>query len=550
MTSSQDSYVSDTSPIPYHQIIVLSQKVINAGFKNMWKIAQGDDNSPLKHFKKSIHGEYIDSDVGVPSVQLHVKSREPMLYFLLSLTKGELAVYESDESENLLTWDINDWVLAFNVVIDQKQISKDSDKYKEFKERAGLPESNFSLAQLFIDSSSSTKLNRDLTTFGEHSLDELSPAASASVLQFLTHWITVMSESDNSVLGYAAQREKDSNELNEYAPSFPPTSIDYFPYPWLGDSGDGSAQDFQDQNSLSYLMMSDFQDPPIQGAMPYTGAWTDGGSRGATYCMGKSLFWGWLLPLMRTLSMAMAPVPETPYVEYIGTPPETPFSFGARFHIGDDNASDDDYNWIPSNQSTWEATSPTKYTDARADDPNKKNDYQTAQQWSRNIEAKVYFEAGKETITLGGSSRFTFDLTHTRGSYPSTRFLMHADITWSIPLQMASIEEGGVIFQMPQKGNVNVSPVVEIDTMRLDDLPTAIAQRMADSLKERMSSALSSVENELTYALANANRLCLPAAGTFFMKDPIFNQKGDLLVQLAYDGADPPPPPKKGKYKL
>ena len=36
---------------------------------------------------------------------------------------------------------------------DQKKISKDSDEYKKFKERAGLPESNFSLAQLFIDSS-------------------------------------------------------------------------------------------------------------------------------------------------------------------------------------------------------------------------------------------------------------------------------------------------------------------------------------------------------------------------------------------------------------
>lgn len=117
MTFPLDSYVSDTSPLPYHQIIVLSQKVINAGFKNMWKIAQGDDDSPLKHIKQSIHGEYIDSDVGAPSVQLHVESREPMMYFLLSLTKGELAVYESDESEDLFKWDIKDWVLAFNVDI-------------------------------------------------------------------------------------------------------------------------------------------------------------------------------------------------------------------------------------------------------------------------------------------------------------------------------------------------------------------------------------------------------------------------------------------------
>lgn len=119
MSSSQDTYVSNTSPLPYHQIIVLSQKVINAGFKNMWKLAQGDLDTPLKHFKKTIHGEYIDSDVGVPSVEIHVESREPMLYFLLSLTKGKLAVYSSDTSDDLLKWDIKDWVLAFNVVISE-----------------------------------------------------------------------------------------------------------------------------------------------------------------------------------------------------------------------------------------------------------------------------------------------------------------------------------------------------------------------------------------------------------------------------------------------
>lgn len=80
-------------------------------------MAQGDDDSPLTHFKKSTHGEYIDSDVGAPSVALHVESKDPMLFFLLSLTKGKLAVYENDESEDLLEWDIKDWVLAFNVTI-------------------------------------------------------------------------------------------------------------------------------------------------------------------------------------------------------------------------------------------------------------------------------------------------------------------------------------------------------------------------------------------------------------------------------------------------
>ncbi|KAI1490629.1 hypothetical protein F5X96DRAFT_669502 [Biscogniauxia mediterranea] len=533
MTSFQDSYVTDTSPYPYDQIIVLSQKVINAGFKNMWKIAQGDDDSPLKHFKKTSHGEYIDSDVGVPSVKVHVESRGPILYFLLSLTRGELVVYENDDSDNLLKFDIKDWILAFNVYINQKKITKDSDKYKEFKKRAGLPESNFSLVQLFIDSSS--KFNEALTTFGDHSLDGLTPSTRARVIDFITNWLLVMSQEGNSILGYSAQREE-NDELNKYAPSFPPTSIDYFPYPWLGASGNGSAKDGQDENSLSYLMMSNFTSRPAQGAIPYTGPWTNGGSRGASFCMGRPLFWGWLLSLMRKLSMAMTPIPEEPYVAYVGKPDDMPWRYGWTWHIGDSDAKDDDYKWIPSGQNAWQAKSSDKYSFSRADHPHEKNDYETAEEWSENIEATVSFNAGKEVVNLGGSSTFTF--------------MVKLRTSWSISVYMTSIEEGGIIFQTRNKGTADVKIIDVVDTMKLGDTPDAIAAELADDLKSNVSTVLDSIEDKLVNALANANRLCLPAAGTFFMKDPIFNQNGDLLVSLAYDGADPPPPPPKDKYKL
>lgn len=45
------------------------------------------------------------------------------------------------------------WLTATSSHTDQKQIAKDSDEYRKFKDRAGLSESNFALAQLFIDSS-------------------------------------------------------------------------------------------------------------------------------------------------------------------------------------------------------------------------------------------------------------------------------------------------------------------------------------------------------------------------------------------------------------
>ncbi|KAM0095801.1 hypothetical protein ACP6JD_000611 [Aspergillus fumigatus] len=545
MASSQDNFVSKTNPDPYDQIIVLSQKVINAGFKNMWKLAQGDDDSPLTHFKKSIHGEYIEADVGIPSVKLHVESREPMLYFLLALKNGEMAVYESDDSDTLFKWDIKDWVLAFNVVINQKKITKDSEEYRKFKERAGLPESNFSLAQLFIDASSSTKFNPDLTSFGEHNLNELTPAAKASVLQFIDHWIKVMSESGSSILGYSAQREQVNGgderkefwdatnakvrAVNEYAPSFPPTSIDYFCYPWRGVDGSGANKDDQDSNALAYLLMSDFKNPPAEGSIQYSGPWVDGDDRVASFCMNRALFWNWMLPIARQVVVAMTPVPETPYVSYAGTPPDMPWRTRPRYHIGDTNASANDYKWVPNPSGGWSTSMPMKFTWDKVTVPHNSNDWMIGEEWGDNIQATVSFGAGTERLTVKGGI-FT---------------------DWRLSIDMTSIEEGGIVFHPKENNNEDVKVAYkEYGDMKMESTAQDLAESIADDVKQNMTAALESVSETLSQAMANANRLCLPAAGTFFMKDPVFNEGGDLLVKLEYDGADPPPPPSKGKYRF
>ncbi|KAK9630031.1 hypothetical protein V6Z98_003581 [Aspergillus fumigatus] len=512
MASSQDNFVSKTNPDPYDQIIVLSQKVINAGFKNMWKLAQGDDDSPLTHFKKSIHGEYIEADVGIPSVKLHVESREPMLYFLLALKNGEMAVYESDDSDTLFKWDIKDWVLAFNVVINQKKITKDSEEYRKFKERAGLPESNFSLAQLFID-------------------------ASSSVLQFIDHWIKVMSESGSSILGYSAQREQvnGGDELNEYAPSFPPTSIDYFCYPWRGVDGSGANKDDQDSNALAYLLMSDFKNPPAEGSIQYSGPWVDGDDRVASFCMNRALFWNWMLPIARQVVVAMTPVPETPYVSYAGTPPDMPWRTRPRYHIGDTNASANDYKWVPNPSGGWSTSMPMKFTWDKVTVPHNSNDWMIGEEWGDNTQATVSFGAGTERLTVKGGSNFWVEVF----------------TDWRLSIDMTSIEEGGIVFHPKENNNEDVKVAYkEYGDMKMESTAQDLAESIADDVKQNMTAALESVSETLSQAMANANRLCLPAAGTFFMKDPVFNEGGDLLVKLEYDGADPPPPPSKGKYRF
>ena len=112
------SLIEKTNPEPYEQIIVLCQKMINEAFNNMWMLA--DDDSPLSHFNyKNRAGEYIDTDLGPPKVQLVVTTDDPQLYYLLAMSKGSLKIYTTDDPDDPadIEWAIDSWVFAFSVKI-------------------------------------------------------------------------------------------------------------------------------------------------------------------------------------------------------------------------------------------------------------------------------------------------------------------------------------------------------------------------------------------------------------------------------------------------
>ena len=114
-------------------------------------------------------------------------------------------------------------------VLARKEITKDGPEYKEFQERAGLPESDFSLAQLFIYTScksmkpvwfavntnrcsATTKWDEELSDFGDKEQDfkDLSADAHATFTTFIQQWLNLMKEKGCNILGYSAQREADN----------------------------------------------------------------------------------------------------------------------------------------------------------------------------------------------------------------------------------------------------------------------------------------------------------------------------------------------------
>ncbi|KAL2679393.1 hypothetical protein Neosp_010167 [[Neocosmospora] mangrovei] len=412
------SYVYSTDPNPFHQILVISQKTINDSFKNMWELAQlDDDDSPLKHFKEKFRsGDYLETDIGVPSVQLQVTTKDPMLYFMLRMTSGNLWLYLTNDpdDDSHIEWPVNDWVFAFSVTISKKEITKDGPEYQEFKERAGLPESNFSLAQLFIDASSSTKWDENLSSFGDKDQDfkNLSPDAHATFDTFIQKWLNLMNEKKCNILGYSALRDTDSDRklnlpnalaldydgtdmaaVNKYEPTFPPTRIDYDCYPWRSNSYDQD-QNNQDTNALCYLKMSNFESPSSK-TLPYTGQFVDS-SHDATFVMNRSLFWPWMFSVLRDVVVGMIPVPDEPTLYWDDTDPDHPYVGGMGYHFGDWNASSSYYNFTPSGPGRWSWDGRPQYSSKRCQNPNRGDDSETIQQWSNK--GKFYGEAASPIV--------------------------------------------------------------------------------------------------------------------------------------------------------
>lgn len=146
--------------------------------------------------------------------------------------------------------------------------------------------------------------------------------------------------------------------VNATAPTFVPTSIDYYNYPWHDPSNPNSpVADGLDQNALTYLTMTDYANPPVPVGMAYSGAFVETG-QGALACMNARLFWNsWLLPLLQEINQATQLVPTAPYLED-ATSSGWLVSVAPRYNFGSNpnhpSYGDSYFGWTAYGGNSWE----------------------------------------------------------------------------------------------------------------------------------------------------------------------------------------------------
>ena len=108
---------------------------------------------------------------------------------------------------------------------------------------------------------------------------------------------------------------------------------------------------------------------------------------------------------------------------------------------------------------------------------------------------------------------------------------------WSLDIKIVAIEDGGVEFKKVPKSNaVNTYETSHEGPLRWEKGVEHLIKHVERTLKDGLEYGYHKVETSLLNALSNQEKLFLPGAGTFLMKDPRFNKRGDLIVNLEYNG--------------
>jgi hypothetical protein len=113
-----DSLTNKTSPVPYDQVIVLSQKIINDSFYNMWVLA--DDTSPIRSINlKTRDGQTLTGKLKAPTIIVNVVDYTYMLYFQWNFNSGSMTLYTTDNPNDptTKTFDLTNWVVAFGTTM-------------------------------------------------------------------------------------------------------------------------------------------------------------------------------------------------------------------------------------------------------------------------------------------------------------------------------------------------------------------------------------------------------------------------------------------------
>ncbi|RHZ67170.1 uncharacterized protein CDV56_109356 [Aspergillus thermomutatus] len=544
------SQVKYTDPKNYDQVIMVTQNTINKQLHNMWALEE--ESSKLRTLTTSNSGGSIDAKLEAPRIELNIKDSTKPIYYYLTFKSGTLKVYQSDDRADTSTrdFDVKGWTICFAAQISRKIVTGNETEFDVYTTKTGLKDCVFSLAKLYLDATSipdpsiaSTLPIPANSSYANVDWKNETTIVKSNFDTFMSRWVVDMGNAQKNVVGYSVLA---GSTVNPHAPSFSPTAIDYCNYPWRDPSDyanlqtNKNDQDGVDQNAFSYLITTQKKEPPEARVLEYSAPFVNN-AHGAVLCMNRELFWAsWMLDHLRKLVRGTEMIPQKAYLEdvtakypdyasVVSTAPS--FAFGTN---PDHPNADDSYFALTDEGPEWSWSKYATPSTVSVDVPST-NSKRTVTETAQSA-VQVTFVSGGQKIAITGSNSFRFHYSSSEGG--------HATLTtqtwWHLNFALGAVSDGGLqitrVADPTGVESVTTSHSFENDQLEWNYPFGDFAQAISDTLKRWFNNSLAWLTNDLVSALQHHHKLYLPASGVFLMQDAKFNKRGDLLVELHYNG--------------
>ncbi|RHZ58240.1 uncharacterized protein CDV56_106126 [Aspergillus thermomutatus] len=271
--------------------------------------------------------------------------------------------------------------------------------------------------------------------------------------------------------------------------------------------------------------------------LPYSGNFVTPDMDG-TICISKEVFMeSYLLretaPLLNTLNQYIYSWIQPDRNIHAGQQISHPEKY---LHVGPGSVKDSDSSFFRFKPVSWSSTQwrwspPDQYTE---DSPPKIK----LELWTSSS-SKLELHPGTNQMSLSGTTSLHFknqDWFFVWASGCESK----VTATWSINATLDSVKEGGLRISLNLPSDP--SAMFDVGKPSWGEWPFGVVYPpYGEHLRANLVDALVQiplldVATQLQTNLTGASRFVIPGGGTFFYKDPIFSESGDLLIEAKYDG--------------
>ncbi|KAI0007532.1 hypothetical protein F4779DRAFT_501814 [Xylariaceae sp. FL0662B] len=527
----------------FSELTALSQRAINNALAKL-----AEQNDEITHVVcKGKRGDSLDAKIEQPLVSLKVtdSSRADLEYFC-KFTSGTL-FFNYDPPEQ---FDVAGWTVAFNVKIGSVDIEPGSDEDTELRSVIQQP-GDFSIKSLFLTFNQGDIIKPNLLDcdFQNASLDEDDVSAFGAVLaKWYIDESSPMCDRRNRTIGYGLHTAEPQT-VNEGAPSFPPTSLKYQTYEYIGPGEQTPLEGLESggNNMLLYLQMTDNKSFPTQAILPYTGNFVSDGMDG-TMCVGREIFWDrYLLRDAAPQLLHMFNHSTYAWVQHADVDsvlvPKWTIGIGDSGHTLDPGF----FRWNDEGTTGFEWSWNPQETEQHWHKFEKHDDGGCDLEVTCTTGNKMATKSGSNAIQVSGETHIKIHAQASGGVLIAPwdyYYTIHVWIEWATTITLAAVQDGGIEISLNLPSDMTQAFQVKSDPIQSrfdagfntskDALKDQHSKLQSDLIDHMKNLPLRDVETKLQNDLNSAARFVAPGGGTFTYQNPMFNDNGDLLIEVGY----------------